>query len=64
MGRWMLVCLYVWPGADSILCVARLPPPLSLDLEKFAKEKKLSVPHLVLHYPAEKVSSREPELVS
>lgn len=52
-------------GVDSILRLARLPPPSSLDFEeKFVKAKKVSLPHLVLQYPVEEVSSREPEFMS
>lgn len=69
MGCWMPACdiFAMWPSLELIVFLrpARLPPPSSLDFkEKFIKEKKVSLPHLVLQYPVEKVSSREPEFMS
>lgn len=66
VGCWKLDCdTPAWPGVDSILCLARLPRISSLYFEeKFIKgKKKVSLPHLVLQYPVEKVSSREPEFM-
>lgn len=62
-------CLLARSGVGNISYLVRLPPPSSLDFEKFIKggEKKKPkhyLPHFVLQYPGEKVSSREPQFIS
>lgn len=62
-----LMCAHVaCSGVDRITCLARLPLPSSLGFkEKFIKVCFFFLmPHLVLQYPVEKVSSREPKFMS
>lgn len=52
VGCWKLDWdMPAWPGVDSVLCLARLPHPSSLDFkEKFIKDKKKKYLCLILSY--------------